>query len=292
MPRFDCIVVGTGPAGLEAALNLKIRNKNFLLLGPAELSRKVEVAHEVNNYLGLPRITGTQMADAFAGHLRIMDIAVTPEKVSMIYPMGDFFSVATAHNLYEATTVILAPGVFTSASFPGEDRLLGRGVSYCATCDAPLYKGKTVAIIGYNDEAVSEANFMAEIASKVYYIPAGKKQASPVPQVEIIPESEIFPEKDMEIIGEERVTALKLKDRELVVDGVFILRDSIAPSSLLQGLELDGRHIAVDSAMATNIPGCFAAGDCTGRPYQYIRSAGQGLVAAHSAVEYIDKNKG
>ena len=284
--RYDSIIVGTGPAGLEAALNLKIRNKSFLLFGPAELSKKVVKAPMIANYLGLPDITGKEMADAFLTHLSKHDIEITPSMISTVYPMGDYFSISSSTaDIYEASTVILAPGVHVGSPFKGEEKFLGRGVGYCATCDAPLYKGKNVAIVGYNTEAENEANYVAELADKVYYIPVRSKPERLSDEVQVVEG------KVVSIEGDNLVNSLVLDTGELPVDGVFILRESISPATLVPGLETDGNHIKVDSNMRTNVPGCFAAGDSTGKPYQYIRAAGQGLVAAHSAVAYLAEMK-
>ena len=281
--RYDCIIIGTGPAGLEAALNLKIRNKSFLIFGSTGLSRKIALAPMVQNYLGLPSVSGRELAQAFLKQLDEMQIEITGERVTLAYPMGEYFSLATQSGVYEATTIILATGVSMSAELAGERELLGRGVGYCATCDAPLYKDKIVAIIGYTPEAVHEAEFLSELAAKVYFIPAGSFEQRPSPPVEIITQ------KPLAILGENRVSGVRLEDGEIAADGVFVLRDSIAPDTLVPGLVLEVGFISVDLGMATNIRGCFAAGDCTGKPHQYIRAAGQGLQAAHSAVEYIDK---
>ncbi|MCL2068868.1 MAG: FAD-dependent oxidoreductase, partial [Oscillospiraceae bacterium] len=155
-------------------------------------------------------------------------------------------------------------------------------VGYCATCDAALYRCKTVAIIGYTADSVREANFTAEIAAKVYFIPAGRFDGRPNPNVETVEA------KPLEIIGDKRVSALRLDSGILETDGVFVLRESVAPDTLVPGIKMTGGFIEVDAAMRTSLAGCFAAGDCTGTPHQYIRAAGQGLTAAHSAVEYID----
>ncbi len=149
MQRYDCAVVGGGPAGLEAAITLKVREKRFVLFAGQGLSRKVESAPRIDNYLGLPGVSGAELARRFREHLAGMDITPLYEQVSMVYPMGDYFSLATAKNTYEARSVILALGTAPAKLLPGEERLLGRGVSYCATCDAPLCRGKRVAVLGW-----------------------------------------------------------------------------------------------------------------------------------------------
>lgn len=286
MPRLDAVVIGTGPAGLEAAINLKIREKSFMLFGSRELSGKLLAAPKIDNYLGLPGISGKELQKKYLAHLDSMGIEITGKHVSMVYHMGDYMSLATSTETFEATTVILATGTFAGKLYKGEQEFLGRGVGYCATCDAPLYRGKRVAIIGYNDESVLEADFVAGLAAEVYYIPAQKAKITPCDKVKVIEQ------KVVEILGDKKVTGLKLDGGTIETDGVFVLRETIAPSSLVPGLELQDGFIKVDAMMRTNLAGLYAAGDCTGKPHQYMRAAGQGQTAALAAVSYIDeKNK-
>ncbi len=284
MQRYDCAIVGGGPAGLEAAITLKVREKRFVLFAGQGQLRKVESAPRIDNYLGLPVISGMELARRFREHLAEMEITPLAEQVSMVYPMGDYFSLATARNTYEARAVILALGTAPARSLPGEERLLGHGVSYCATCDAPLCRGKRVAVAGWSAEAPAEANFLAELAAKVYYLPmrgAGTALRGDV---------ELLHERPLELLGTNRLEGLKTTERVLAVDTVFLLRESIAPAALVPGLGVSGGYITVDARMATTLPGCFAAGDCTGKPHQYIRAAGQGLTAALSAVAWLDES--
>ena len=287
MERYDIAIVGSGPAGLSAALNAKIRNKKFIIFGNKELSHKLSKAPKINNYLGFYGVTGAQVRDKFLEHIDNMGIEITEERVNNIYAMGDYFALMVNEKMYEATTVILATGMEYTKPIKGEEQLLGKGVGYCATCDAPLYRGKTVTIIGYNKEAEEEADFVSEVAEKVYYIPMYKDA------VKVNENIEIVAKKPLEIVGEEKVSSIKTDDGELETDGVFVLKDSISPGQLVPGLEIEDGHIKVDREMKCNIPGCFAAGDCGGKPYQYIKSAGEGNIAALSAVKYIDtlKNK-
>ena len=287
MERVDIAIVGSGPAGLSAALNAKIRNKSFIVFGNNNLSNKVIKASKINNYLGFYGVTGKDLAEKFKEHINSMDIKITEERVNNIYAMGDYFALMVNEKMYEATTVILATGMEYTKPIKGEEQLLGKGVGYCATCDAPLYRGKTVTIIGYNKEAEEEADFVSEVAEKVYYIPMYKDA------VKVNENIEIVSKKPLEIVGEEKVSSIKTDDGELETDGVFVLKDSISPGQLVPGLEIEDGHIKVDREMKCNIPGCFAAGDCVGKPYQYIKSAGEGNIAALSAVKYIDtlKNK-
>ncbi|MGG7177164.1 NAD(P)/FAD-dependent oxidoreductase [Clostridium paraputrificum] len=280
--RFDIAIVGTGPAGLSAALNAKIRNKSFILFGNNNLSPKIQRAPKINNYLGLPNSSGKDMLEAFRGHINAMEIEITEERVNSIYSMGDYFTLMVNDKMYEAKSLILATGVEFSKPLKGELEYLGKGVGYCATCDAPLYKGKVVTIIASNDEGVHEANYVSELALKVYFIPLFKGEYKLKDGIELIKD------KPIEIVGEKKVTKLILKNGEIETDGIFLLKDAISPSQLVPGLLEEDGHIKVDRSMATNLKGCFAAGDCVGKPYQYIKAAGEGNIAALSATSYLD----
>lgn len=286
MDRFDLAIIGTGPAGLEAAITAKIRNKNILLIGNRDLSLKVNKAHLIKNYLGIPEVSGESLSESFKKHLSEMDIEITEDKISSVYAMGDYFALQGADVMYEADSVILATGVVLEKAFPGEQEFLGRGVSYCATCDAPLYKEKTVAVIGYSPKEEAEAAFLSEVCEKVYYLPQYKDEVT-----DIKANMEIILDKPKEIKGGLKADVLVTSEKELKVDGIFILRESVAPSQLVPGLATEDNHVKVNRKLETSIAGCFACGDITGAPYQYIKAAGEGNVAALSAVAYLDEKK-
>ncbi len=284
--RYDAAIIGTGPAGLSAAITLKIRNKNVLLIGSAHVSEKVEKAHEINNYLGIPAVSGADLAQKFLDHASRMGITITEDPVTSIYAMGDYYSMTSRSNqTYEATALILATGVHFQKPYPGETDFLGRGVSYCATCDGVLYRGRNVAVIASSAQEEQEAEYLSELAGQVYYIPTYDEPVSLPDNIQVIRDT------PASIKGEMKVDTLELKSQELPVDGVFILRESIAPAQLVFGLEVEGSHVKVNRSMETNLPGCFACGDITGTPYQYIKAAGEGNVAALSAASYIDRKK-
>lgn len=288
MERYEIVIIGTGPAGISAAITAKIRNKKLLLVGQKALSEKVQKAHEIRNYPGLPAVSGTALQEAFLKHLEEMDIEITEGKVAMVMPMGDYFMLQvdfTEEGFIEADSVILASGVVTAKPYPGEEQLLGSGVSYCATCDAVLYRDRKVAIIGGSPKEEAEADFMTEYASEVLYFPLYQEEPNLREGIEVIRE---IPK---EIRGTMKVEELVTDQNTYALDGVFILRDSIAPDKLMPGLATEEGHIKVDRLMATNLPGCFACGDITGKPYQYIKSAGEGNIAALSAVNYLDDKR-
>ena len=286
MDRYDIIIVGTGIAGVSAAITAKVRKKNILLIGQPQLSEKLGKVHQILNYPGLPAVTGEQFAANLKDQLSGLDIEITPGRITLVYDMGTYFSVQTASNEFiDAESVIIASGVAKSKPYPGETEFLGRGVSYCATCDAPFYKGKTAAVIAASPEEEPEADFLAEYAAKVIYIPLYGGEANVRPDITVIRE------KPVSFDGEKKITHLTTSGGTYAVDGIFVLGGSIAPSRLVPGLETDGPHIKTDRQMQTNIPGIFACGDITGKPYQYAKAAGEGNVAALSAVEYLAAKK-
>ena len=143
--RYDIAIIGSGPAGLSAAVNAKIRNNNFIIFGNKNLSTKIEKAPSIDNYLGLYGISGMDLKQHFVDHINSMDIEIDERKITNVYAMGDYFALMSGDDMYEATTVILATGVEYGKPIKGEEEFLGKGVGYCATCDAPLYKDKKVA---------------------------------------------------------------------------------------------------------------------------------------------------
>lgn len=285
MERYDIAIIGTGPAGLSAAITAKVRNKNVLLLGSKDLSSKLGKAHEIQNYLGFPAVKGEDLAAAFTRHIEEMGLEITEKRVSAVYSMGEYFAIQADQDMLEAKTVILATGVVAGKALPGEEELLGRGVSYCATCDAALYRGKKAAVVGYSPREEAEADFLAEVCSEVLYFPVYKDETSVSPNVQVIRETVTG------IENRDGMRIVKTKENEYAVDGVFVLRDAVSPGQLVPGLPTEGAHVTVNRAMEAGIPGVFACGDIAGTPYQYIKSAGEGNVAALSAVEYLSKMK-
>ena len=282
---FDTAIIGTGPAGISAALTLKALKKDIILFGSEKLSQKIRVAEQIRNYPGLPGVSGVQMQEAFANQLAQMEISITDKTVTGIYNMGTHYGILCDQEMFEAKTIIMATGVEAVKPIPGELEFVGRGVSYCATCDGFLYKGKTIGVLCTTKDLEHEIEYLADLAEKVYLIPLYK-------HVEVKAENvEIIQKKPSAIAGGMKADKLVFEDREVTVDGIFMLKQAVAPSVLLYGLETADGHIIVDRACKTNLPGCFAAGDCTGRPYQYVKAAGEGNVAAHSAVEYLAQTK-
>lgn len=278
---LDIAIIGAGPAGLSAAINGVIRNKTVKVFGNDPSTSYLYKAERVDNYIGMFGATGKEMIEAFVGHAKEMGIEIEKKKVLEIFPMGDYYMLNAENEFVEAKTVVLANGIAKANMLPGEEALLGRGVSYCATCDGPLYREKVVALIGDSVHAEEEVHYLSEVCEKVYYIPLYKNVGTFNDKVEVI-----F-DRPKAILGEGVVSELELKDNTLAVSGVFIIKESIPTTQLLKGLELDNRAIKVNQYMETNMPGVYAAGDCTGKPYQVAKAAGQGTTAALQAVSYL-----
>ena len=278
---LDTVIIGTGPAGLSAALTLQLHEKHFVWFGSPNYSDKVQKSEKIANYPGLSLISGAELNRQFQAQARAMGLTPTDKMVTSIMPMKDRFAVLAENDMYEARTLLLATGVASAKGFAGERELLGHGVSYCATCDGFLYKGKTIAVFCGAKRYEHEVAYLAGLAEKVYLSAPYKDCAVDLPNVE-----RISPIRA--VLGKERISGIRLFDgRELEVSGLFCLRSAVAPEALVPGLQVEGPHIVVDRDQRTNLPGCFAAGDCTGRPYQIAKAVGEGNVAAHAIVKYL-----
>lgn len=282
MEAVDIAIIGSGPAGISAALNAQIRHKSFYLFGNDGLSDKVQRSELISNYPALPDISGTELNQRLREQLTKAQILITAKRITGIYNMGKYFALLADQEEFDAKTIILTTGVAAARPIDGEQELLGRGVSYCATCDGNLYKGKTIAVVCDNIPMEEEAEYLAKLADKVYYQPLFKGSTFAAENVEKIT-SPIT-----KLLGEDRVSGIRCRDgAEIPLHGVFFLKQSVSPAVLLHGLAMEEGHVAVDRHMATNIRGCFAAGDCTGTPYQITKAVGEGNIAAHSAFKYL-----
>lgn len=278
---YDIAVIGGGPAGLSAAINARARNKTVLVVTNDYKESPLYRAERVDNYLGMPGQSGAQLLDRYHSHAQDMGVSFRSGRVLNIMPMGGTCYLSIGSEMEEAKAVIIASGVSRGKKFPGEAELLGKGVSYCATCDGMLYRSKPVAVVGLAPDAPEEANFLAGLGCQVTYVSGKQPQGldPAVPYVKAV---------KLEVLGGDAVSGLKADGQVIPCEGVFLLRHAIAPTDLLGDLALDNGYVAVDRAMRTNIPGVFACGDCTGTPLQLSKAVGEGLVAGQKAAEYVD----
>ena len=262
---YDVMVIGGGPAGLSAAVNVRARGGQVLVVSNPLEENPLWRAEQVDNYLGLPGLSGAELLSVLRRHAEASGAEFLTGKVLNAVQMMDAWYVSVGPEMYNARAVVLATGVARGKKFPGEAELLGRGVSYCATCDGMLYRGKAVAVVGFTDTARQEADFLREIGCTVTYFDRPKY---------------------CEIQGTDRVTAITCDGKTVSAEGVFILRPTMAPTDIFPGLAVENGYVTVDRRMATNFPGLFAAGDCTGGPLQVSKATGEGLVAGQSAAAW------
>lgn len=269
--KFDILIVGGGPAGISAALTGRNRGKNVgIIKNPPETSH-LHKAELIKNYPGMA-LSGKEMMESFTAQLNECGAEIIEGKALNIMPLGKSIGVAVGSDFYESTSVIICTGMGRRPLCSGETEFLGRGVSYCATCDGMLYKGKRVAVIGDSAEAEEDAKFLRDIGCEVECFSGREK---------------------LEISGGMKADTLTVNGKDYKTDCIFILKETLSAESLVSGIKCVDGKIEADRKQKTNIPGIFAAGDCTGAPYQLAKAVGEGNVAALSACEYISEiNKG
>ena len=294
---YDVIIVGGGPAGLTAALYAARHNLKTLLLEGVKVGGRALDAHWVDNYPGFPEgISGPDLMRRFVDQVEKFGAEVRHETVIGFSDFGDLKMVSTRQGYYQAKAVIIATGVNRKQlSVPGENEFKGRGVSYCAVCDGPFFKGKRVAIVGEGREAAHDAEIVAETAAKVYAIPGKKGYSDDFPELRRMKENpriEILDGREIrEITGKDSVQGVKLDDGScLELDGVFVILERIGTTGILQeaGVATDaGGCILVDDTGMTNIRGVYAAGDCSCWGMQIATATGMGARAALAAMKHV-----
>ncbi len=302
MESFDVIVVGGGPAGATAAIYAKRSGLNTLLIEKAGVGGRILNARSLENYPGFLSISGIEFGEKLKEQLENLGIEVLSDEVIHLNLNDKEKEVITKDKTFKSKTVILASGSeHRKLNIKGEDTYTGRGVSYCATCDAPFFRDKTVAVVGGGNAAVDEALHLSEIASEVYLIHRRESLRAEDVRQEKLKEMKVkilLNTVVEEIRGDKMVESLEIKDNksdkksDLKVDGVFISIGYI-PSTLVAkeaGIELNDRgFITVDRDQRTNLEGVFAAGDVTGGVMQVATAVGEGTVAAIKAYNFIKK---
>ena len=262
----DVLVIGGGPAGLSAALNARARGRSVLVVSNPPEENPLWRAGQVDNYPGLPGVSGRDMLLAMRRQAEEAGAEfLTGRALSALFMMDSWY-ISVGPDMHSAKAVVLAAGVARGKKFPGEAELLGRGVSYCATCDGMLYRNRPVAVLGFSDSARKEAEFLRSIGCAVTYFDRPKSCV---------------------IQGGSAVESVTCDGKTAAVDAVFLLRPTVAPADLFQGLETENGYVTVDRRMATNLSGLFAAGDCTGGPLQVAKAVGEGLIAGQSAAAFV-----
>ncbi len=303
---YDLIIIGSGPAGLSAAVyGIRAGLKIMVLEQNPMSGGQVLNTYEVDNYLGLPGISGFDMGQTFRAHADKLGVEFVEARVKEIVDNGDYKTVRTRREDYETRTVIVATGAqHARLEVPGEEELSGMGVSYCATCDGAFFKGRTVAVVGGGDVALEDAIYLARTCEKVYLIHRRDElRGASVLQEELkaLPNAEIlYSHTVQEIRGEDNVETLLIKDvktgdeKELAVSGIFIAVGIHPSTELVKDMVTcnEGGYVLAGEDGATDCPGIYVAGDIRKKPLrQIITAVADGANAAVAAAEFLRKFK-
>lgn len=281
---YDIIIIGAGPAGISAALYTLRANLNTLIIGKD--GGALEQTDKIENYFGTGGvISGKELLEKGITQAENLGASFAKEEVVSIEWMENF-TVTTQSNRYEAKAVIIATGNKRStAKIKGIDTLEGKGVSYCAVCDAFFYRGKNVGILGNGEYALHEAMALKGVVNSITIFTDGKEITADFPE-----DINIVTSPVEEIQGEEKVSSVKTKDGNIYpLDGVFVALGTAGAGELARklGLPIENNRISVNEDKSTMIPGIFAAGDCIGGVLQIATAVGEGAEAALSAIKYL-----
>lgn len=278
----DIAIIGKGPAGWSCAMTARMRGLSATVIAPLNDTGLLKSVERMDNYPGLPQISGTEMLDAFRKQALELGAEERDGLVRQIMPLDGHFMLLVENDVMEAKTVVLAMGAARPVLLPGEAELVGNGVSYCATCDGMFYRGKRIAVLSASVQGVEETRFLAGLAAETEYYCLKKHDTGELPA-----NVKLMDEKPKSIGRDDAGVTLTTDTRTHCYDGIFVFRAAMPLDMLMAELKTEGSYIPVDRQMRTNIPGVFAAGDCTGKPLQVPKAVGEGNIAAIAAAEYI-----
>ncbi len=298
---YDLVIVGGGPAGLTAGIYAQRARLKTVLLERQYIGGQIALSDVIENYPGFPSISGSELMERFEKHARGLGLEIRFAEVVNIEIDGTEKVVKTTEGEFRTKAVIVATGARPrKLGVPGEDEFLGKGVSYCATCDGPFFRGQRVMVVGGGDTAVKEAFYLSKLASKVYLVHRRDRlRAEKILQEKVISASNIeilwshiLKEIRGDKTGVKKVVVQDLKSsesKEMEVEGVFIFV-GINPSTDFVDVDKDERgFIKTDQNMETSEKGIFAAGDCRTTPLLQVATAvGDGAIAAFRAEAYIE----
>lgn len=280
----DIAIIGKGPAGWSCAMTARMRGLAATVVAPQNDTGLLRSAERIDNYPGMPSVSGHEMLERFRKQALELGAEEKTGLVRQIMPMGDRFMLLVENDVMEAKTVVLAMGAARARLLPGEEEQVGRGVSYCATCDGMFYRGKRIAVLSSSLQGVEETRFLASLAGAVDYYSLKKHNTD-----DLSPSVLQMDEKPISIGRDDAGLILNTDQAARCYDGIFVFRAAMPLGMLMADLKTEGSYIPVDRNMATNIPGVFAAGDCTGKPLQVPKAVGEGNIAAIAAAEFIAK---
>lgn len=302
MRELDCLIVGAGIAGITAGIYLKRSNLSALVLDKDAPGGKLNNIHRIDNYPGVAKIAGPQLAMTLYNQASDLGVAFDYGAVSEVKKEGDLFHVYTDVDEFLVKALIVATGIENKKlGVPGEEKYNGKGVSYCATCDGNFFKGKPMVVYGYKDHAVEDAIYLSSLASEVLLLAPEALQTTSAHREELLSLSNVTLIEGatlLEAKGEEKLSSVVYEvgeeKKEFACAGLFQLYGEKSSSMFLSslGVNLNKGYILVDASMATNVPGLYAAGDVIDKKLrQLVNAAGEASVAASSAIAYIHSLK-
>jgi len=283
---FDTIIIGGGPAGYTAAMYAARAGLSVLVVEMLGPGGQMTQTTQIDNYPGFDQgVDGITLGFQMQSGAHRFGAQTRYAQVRQLELAGKIKKVHLADEVLECRTVILATGAdHKHLGLPREQELVGKGVAYCATCDGMFYRGKRIAVLSASLQGVEETHFLAGLASEVDYYSLRRHQTDGLDG-----NVKVMTEKPVSIGRDDAGITLTTKESTHCYDGIFIFRSAMPLNMLIADLETEGGYIPVDRQMRTNIPGVFAAGDCTGKPLQVPKAVGEGNVAAISAAEWIAK---
>lgn len=299
---YDLIIVGAGPAGITASVYAARKRMDFLVISK-DIGGQATLSSDIENYTGYQFITGAELVQKFKEHLDQFKVKVKEgETVVLVQKEDDFVKIITDKEKYRSKTVIVASGRMPrKLKVEGEEKFKNRGVTYCATCDAPLFAGMDVAVIGGGNAGLDATLQLIKIAQKIYLIELlPQLQADPVmvDKAKISGKVKIFTKTKVEkIYGDDFVKGIKISRQgrieDLAVGGIFVEIGSVPCSDFIKDVRKNGaQEILINCKCETSVSGIFAAGDVTTVPAkQIIVACGEGAKATLSAFEYLSKSK-
>ena len=283
---YDCdlLIIGSGPAAWSCAMTARQRSLSVTVAAAESTATWLYRAERIPNYPGMPDVSGKELLRVFRKQAEDAGAQVVSGVARQVQPMGKQWMTLVGNDIITSRAVVLAMGAARPKLLPGEDELIGQGVSWCGTCDGMFFRGREVAVLSSWHGGIEEADFLAKLCSKVDYFSMAAHE---------LPESAAW-----NICEGKPVSLSRLDNGRIQLttslgshdyDGVFVFRPAVAPDRMVSGLTLDGSFIAVDRQMRTNLPHIYAAGDCTGHPLQIAKAVGEGNIAAITAAEVLQK---
>ncbi|MBQ8162307.1 MAG: NAD(P)/FAD-dependent oxidoreductase [Clostridia bacterium] len=294
MELYDLIIIGGGPAAWSCGMTARNRGLSCLVVTAGASLSGLAKAHMITNYPGVPNVSGEDLLASFRAQALDLGVEEKTGNARQVMQSGDQFMVLVGNDIFQSRSLVLSLGAARPKMLPGEEEMLGHGLSWCGTCDAMFHRNQPVAVISSWNGGAEEAEFLANVCSSVDYYTLARHDLP-----EASDKIHLLDAKPLSVTRSDAGSVLRFKNADGTEDekayhGIFVFRPSVAPSQLLPGLRLRDVFIEVDTAMRTSVPLVYACGDCTGRPLQIAKAVGEGNIAAISAAEDLqakDKEK-